>query len=130
MLSMLTRILLALVTAFVFTGQMEAAAQHCARLAEAAAAEAMPATEAEAPPCHETGDSAAMVHGTQPLHASPHADHSSAPDTCECIAALKVFVDVAGARSSTLAEPYAWLAEGDVHIASSEPDPDLRPPRA
>lgn len=39
--SRLTRILLALVTAFVFTGQMEAAAEHCARLAhEAASAQA------------------------------------------------------------------------------------------
>jgi len=28
---------MALVTAFVFTGQMEAAAQHCAKLAEGAA---------------------------------------------------------------------------------------------
>ena len=39
MLSKLTRILLAICTAFVFTGQMEAAAQHCARLALAAAEE-------------------------------------------------------------------------------------------
>lgn len=131
MLSMLTRILLALVTAFVFTGQMEAAAQHCARLAEAAAAaEAAPVAEAETPPCHETGEAAAMAHDTQPHHPAPHADHSSAPDTCECIAALKVCVGVAGAGTSTLAEPYAWLAESEARIASSEPDPDLRPPRA
>ena len=33
MLNRLSRTLLALVTAFVFSGQMEAAAEHCARLA-------------------------------------------------------------------------------------------------
>lgn len=135
MFSRLTRIMLALVTAFVFTGQMEAAAQHCARLAQAAASEAaaiVAAAETDAPPCHQANAAAASPHAaTSHDHGTP--DHSgttkSAPH-CECIAALTGWVDLAGATTSTHVEAYAWLAPPEVGFASSEPDPDLRPPRA
>lgn len=127
MLNRLTRILLALVTAFVFTGQMEAAAAHCARLAEQAAT-----VSAEAPPCHETQDAAAMHHGasspTVPHHGG--APVPDAPDPCECIAALKICMDLPISTASTRVEPYVWLTSPDANVHSSEPDPALRPPRA
>jgi len=132
MLNRLTRILLALVTAFVFTGQMEAAAQHCARLAEQAAA-----AIDDAPPCHATQEAAASHHGMD-LDAAPdtaaghHGGKSApdAPDTCACIAALKICMEFVGSAASTRVEPYAWLTSPDADVHSSQPDPDLRPPRA
>lgn len=141
MISRLTRILMALVTAFVFTGQMEAAAQHCAQLAKAAAAEpvVVAAAETEAPPCHEAA--AAEVHAmmSHDHGASNHAaaghsghgsNHTNAPPHCECIAALTGWIDLTGAATSTHVEAYAWLAPSETSFASSTPDPDLRPPRA
>lgn len=143
MFSRLTRILLALVTAFVFTGQMEAAAQHCARLAKAVAIVA--ASEPDAAPCHESQAAAVNVHAAMGHdhalmgHAAPgHAhDHSgkagsgkaSSPH-CECIAALSGWVDLSGATTSTHVEAYAWVAPAEATFASSDTDPDLRPPRA
>jgi hypothetical protein len=126
MLSKLTRILLALVTAFVFTGQMEAAAQHCARLAQEAAA----APADDAPPCHETADAAASHHGEQPAPTHHTGGDAAAPDVCQCIAALKICVDLEGSTASSHVEPYAWLAPGEARFVSATPDPDLRPPRA
>ena len=97
MLSRLTRIVLALVTAIVFTGQMEAAAQHCAQLAQTAATEAatiVAAAENEASPCH--GSNAAVTHRHAamshqhgaPDHSGHGPNHTKAPSHCECIAAL------------------------------------------
>lgn len=127
MLNRLTRTLLALVTAIVFTGQMEAAAEHCARLAEQAAA----AADA-APPCHETLEAAAVHHGAGDAGMTLHGGRSTAdaPDTCECIAALKICVEFEGSSASTRVAPYAWLTPADARFHSSQPDPDLRPPRA
>jgi len=131
MFSKLTRILLALVTAFVFTGQMEAAAEHCARLAhEAASAQASEA----AAPCHETAAAVASVHHNPTSEASQHApSHEQAPpssDHCECVAALNGFTNISGALTSGHVVPYAWLPPEPASFASSRPDPDLRPPRA
>jgi type II secretory pathway pseudopilin PulG len=129
MLSKLTRILLALVTAFVFTGQMEAAAQHCARLAQEAAIEQ--ASDAAAD-CHEPAPPA--VHGAH--HAAPsspqpaHDPATHSADHCECVAALNGFTNIAGCLASNHAAPYAWLPPEGVSFDSSRPDPDLRPPRA
>ena len=140
MISRLTRILMALVTAFVFTGQMEAAAQHCARLAQAAAiktAAIVAAAEADAgPPCHDTTAAAAHVHAamshdhTAPDHSGHGANHSKAPPHCECIAALNGWIDFNVAASSTHVEAYAWLTPAETGFASATPDTDLRPPRA
>jgi hypothetical protein len=130
MLNRLTRILLALVTAFVFTGQMEAAAAHCARLAHEAAQSAVVATEAA--PCHETAGATAVSHH-QPAHHGNAADHpgpTHTPDHCQCVAALNGWTVFAGPQASAMVAPYAWLAPTAVQFASSEPDPDLRPPRA
>lgn len=131
MLSRLTRIFLALVTAFVFTGQMEAAAQHCARLAKAAAT-----ADTAAPPCHESNASVHDTHMAMDHHAQPAPDHSGhAPSTkspphCECIAALTGWTGAIGATTSTHVESYAWLTPAEAPFASAKPDPDFRPPRA
>lgn len=121
MLSKLTRILLAICTAFVFTGQMEAAAEHCARLALAAEHEA---AKADAPTCH---DSQPAAEAKTPHHST----HTKAPaDHCECIAALKMCADIPAAFASHHIEPYAWLTAATAAFASTKPAPDWRPPRA
>ena len=135
MFSRLTRIVMALVTAFVFTGQMEAAAQHCARLAKAAAIVA--ATDHGNPPCHESKASMADAHAAMSHdhalmdHPTPdHSGHAKSPPHCECIAALTGWIDLDAATSSTHVEAYAWLAPSETRFASATSDPDLRPPRA
>ena len=129
MLSRLTRIMLALVTAFVFTGQIEAAAQHCARLAEQAAFAAVVETE-EAAPCHETQAAVVAAHGDHDTAPDLHAKHSKSPDRCECIAALTGCADLEAAAATTKIEPYAWLLPARAAFASTKPEPDWRPPRA
>lgn len=131
MLPRLTRIMLALVTAFVFTGQVEAATQHCARLVEQAAIAAA-ATEADeaTPPCHETQAAVAAVHHDHSAKTDLHSQHSKSPDRCECIAALKGCADLETASSITKIEPYAWLMPARAAFASTKPEPDWRPPRA
>lgn len=135
MVRKLTRILLAFCTAFVFTGQMEAAAEHCARLAlaaEHATHEAAPQPhamqghgdhqQAETPPCHETAPAVETTH---------HSPHTKAPaDHCECIAALKMCAQLPAAFASHAITPYAWLVAAAPDFASNEPAPDWRPPRA
>ena len=133
MVRRLTRILLAFCTAFVFTGQMEAAAEHCARLALAAehatheAAlqhhsdhHAAETTAATTPDCHDS-QSAAPTHST---HTKAPADH------CECIAALKICTQLPAAFASHAITPYAWLEAAAPYFASTQPAPDWRPPRA
>jgi hypothetical protein len=129
MLNRLSRILLALVTAFVFSGQMEAAAEHCARLAHEATQAAEPVSEAA--PCHETAEAAATTHGGSSHHGKT-TDHSNGPaaDHCECVAALNGWTSFEGPHASSMVAPYAWLRPEAVTFASSQPDPDLRPPRA
>lgn len=128
MLNQLSRILLALVTAFVFSGQMEAAAEHCARLAH----EAGTAAEAagEAPPCHETAAAVVETHHQAPHHAP--ADDATTPtqDHCQCVAALSGFTHIPVALASSRVAPYVWLSPEAERFASSRPDPDFRPPRA
>ncbi|MEQ1609323.1 MAG: hypothetical protein ABL956_10220 [Hyphomonadaceae bacterium] len=126
MLSKLTRIVLAIATAFVFTGQMEAATAHCARLAMTHAVPERPAPAAETPPCHENGS--AQVVG----HTAPPQDHQHhpQPDHCECIAALKTCLAIATASASRRIEPYAWMLPSAAAFVSTEPAPDWRPPRA
>lgn len=122
MLAKLTRILLAFCTAFVFTGQMEAAAEHCARLALAAEH----ATH-EAPPAAETPD----CHDSKPSAPAHHSTHTKAPtDHCECIAALKMCAVIPFAAASHAITPYAWLDAPAHAFASTDPAPGLRPPRA
>lgn len=121
MLNRLSRILLTLITAFVFTGQMEAAATHCARLVAANQAATAP-VQADTPPCH--GDQAPAA----PAHHAPA--HKPVKDRCECVAVLTACEGVAIATASTRIEPYAWARPETVSFASTEPLPDLRPPRA
>lgn len=128
MLNRLSRILLALVTAFVFSGQMEAAAEHCARLAH----EATMAAEAsgDAPPCHETAAAVVKTHHPAPHHAPADDATTPAQDHCQCVAALSGFTHISGALASSIVAPYVWLAPEPARFASSRPDPDFRPPRA
>jgi len=127
MLNQLSRILLALVTAFVFSGQMEAA-EHCARLAQ----EAGTAAEAagEAPPCHETAAAVVETHHQARHHAPADDATPPAQDHCQCIAALSGFTHISGALASSWVVPYVWLSLEPAPFASSRPDPDFRPPRA
>lgn len=124
MFSAFTRILLALSMAFVFTGQMEAAAAHCAKLAQDAAmqSESEPAGK---PDCHGMSDAAPTHHP-----APQHTPDTAAPDHCECIAALKVCANPASMPGSSRIAPYAWLLPEAATFASVDPAPGLRPPRA
>jgi hypothetical protein len=116
MIERLARILLAFAVAFVFTGRMEAAAQHCAQLAQA---EAAVVEAAKAAPCHEDAHPAAP-------EPSPH---DVATEKCECIAVLVTCVATPAATASSLMAPYAWMRPEAVTFASVEPAPDRRPPR-
>jgi hypothetical protein len=133
MLPKLTRILLALVTALVFTGQMEAAAQHCARLAhEAASIEHTRAPDRE---CHEPAPAAAHgAHHAAPSEAPPAHDPAHDPashttDHCACVAALNGFTSITGARASNVIAHHVWQPLEAGSFVSRQPDPDLRPPR-
>ena len=117
MIERLARILLAFAVAFVFTGRMEAAAQHCAKLTQA---EAAVAGTAETASCHGEEHTAAP----QPSHHSPETGH------CECIAVLMACAVAPVATASTLMAPYAWMRPGAALLASIEPAPNWRPPRA
>ena len=123
MLSKLTRILLAICTAFVFTGQMEAAAQHCARLALAAEHAAVEQHHADTPPCHDSQPTAETKAAHHPAHDKQPADH------CECIAALKMCASLPAATASQNIAPYAWITTAAVAFHSTDLAPDWRPPR-
>lgn len=126
MLGRFIRIMLAIATAFVFTAQVEAATQHCARLAHAAEAAVQPAkpVKMETPSCHETGAAGdAAAH-----HPAPHKQ--PAQDRCECIAVLSECAPVMTAAGSSLIAPYAWDDPEPEAFASTEPAPALRPPQA
>lgn len=129
MLNRLSRILLALVTAVVFSGQIEAAAEHCARLAHQAQ---VSSAVGEPAACHESADAVAMSHGQHGDQAPPAQDPSKAPapDHCECVAALNGWTTFLGPQASTIVTHYAWLPPQTDEVASSAPDPDFRPPRA
>jgi len=124
MIERLIRIGLALAVAFVFTGRMEAATAHCAKLA--AAEQAIAATQHEATPCHGMDEAKSA-----PEQASHHpAQHNPAQSQCECIAVLAGFAALAPSLSSAHIEPYAWMRPQGIAFASVEPSPGLRPPRA
>lgn len=123
MLGRFIRIMLAIATAFVFTAQVEAATQHCARLAHAAEAAVEP-VNAETHSCHEMGSTAkAATHRSAP-HKQP------AQDRCECIAVLTECAPVMTAAGSSRIAPYAWDDPETEAFASTEPAPALRPPQA
>lgn len=130
MISAFTRIMLALAMAFVFAGQMEAAAAHCARLAQAdVAAAGTLAAEAD---CHGMNEGADAAGDTAGHHEAPAPaqDDQAPPDHCECIGALKVCTAPASIPGSTTIAAYAWLVPETASFASIEPAPGLRPPRA
>ena len=125
----LIRIALAFVVAFVFAGRMEAAAAHCARLAQAEAAEAHAAmAPAEALPCHDMKNMGADQTAQPEPHPSRH--HDKAGDRCECVGVLKACAGVTAVTTSAHIEPYEWARPEAAAFASIEPSPDWRPPRA
>jgi hypothetical protein len=127
MISAFTRIMLALAMAFVFAGQMEAAAAHCARLAQADAVAFEPPA-AETPDCHgKAEDAAAPAHHQTPHHAPE--DQSAPADHCDCIGALKVCAAPAALPGLSSITAYAWQAPQAISFASVEPAPARRPPR-
>src|SRR5689334_9407854 len=103
----LIRIALALAVAFVFTGRMEAAAEHCMKLAAEEAA-ALPVAAMDAEPCH----GAHMAAPAKPMH------HGKSGDRCECMAVLTGFAPVLAETSSAQIEPYAWARPEAVLFAS------------
>lgn len=133
MLAKLTRTLLAFVMAtvmaFVFTGQMEAAAEHCARLSQEAAAAAEAVPKPNNADCHDA--QGAMHHGPEapPTPAHHETGDQRGDSHCECVAALKVCGVAASASGSTLMEPYGWSSPVPHVMASRETTPDWRPPR-
>lgn len=129
MFQALTRIMLALAVVFTFTGQMEAAAAHCARLAQDAALAAPDTGSAATPDCHGAPEAAnAPSHHAGAHHSAPAPD-LPAPDHCDCIAALKVCASPNDLPGSTRISPYAWLSPADARFVSFAPSPGLRPPR-
>jgi hypothetical protein len=84
----LIRIALAFVVAFVFAGRMEAAAAHCARLAQEAIAAPKAvevdapkaeAPQAEATPCH--GGHEMGLKAEAPAKAASEAQHHGSPES-------------------------------------------------
>jgi len=132
MIERLIRIALAFAVAFVFAGRMEAAAQHCARLAlelvAPGAAEAE-APKAEATPCHG-GHEMAMTAEAPAKAPSKAQHHNKSGERCDCVGVLKTFAEVGAAMRSAHIEPYEWSRPEAVTFASVEPAPALRPPRA
>ena len=123
MIERLIRIGLALAVAFVFTGRMEAAAAHCARIVAEEQAVATPAHDAM--PCHGTDDAAPATE-----QASHHpAPQDPAQDKCECVAVLAGFATFAPAVASAHIEPYEWMRPQATVLASIDSSPGLRPPR-
>lgn len=86
----------AICTAFVFTGQMEAAAQHCARLALAAET-ATAQHHADTPPCH---DSRPAAENSPPAEAAPRRP-------LRMHRRLKTCATLAATTTSQRIEPYA-----------------------
>jgi hypothetical protein len=124
MIQRLIRIVLAVTVAFVFTGQMEAAASHCARLVHGNAAAAAQEAPAEATPCHGEDHAAAPAEKPAPAH------HKTPSQACECIAVLKAFSGDIASPGSTLIEPYEWARPEAVAFASITRNPEQRPPIA
>lgn len=119
---MFARLCLALAVALVFTGRMEAAAAHCARIA---ATDVAAPADPEAMPCHGADEAAQETAGR---HSAPQ--QTPATDTCECIAVLKACSAVVAASASARIKPYEWVRPESVAFISIEPAPALRPPRA
>jgi hypothetical protein len=128
MIERLIRIGLALAVAFVFTGRMEAATAHCARVVaeEQAIAEPERGAQPEAMSCHGMDEAAPALEQTR----HHPAKHNPAQNQCECIAVLAGFTSFAPSVASAHIEPYEWMRPQAAAFASVEPSPGLRPPRA
>jgi hypothetical protein len=128
MIERLIRLGLALAVAFVFTGRMEAATAHCARLIAEEQAVAEPRHDIQhlATPCHGMEDASATAPEPAPHHPAPH---DPAQSQCECIAVLVGFAPFASPVASASIEPYEWMRPEATVFASIDSSPGLRPPR-
>ena len=109
--------LLAVAVAFVFTGRMEAAANHCRNLAEAMRMSA------------DLSDMAAMP-GMADCHGAEHKGPGPASEPCDCLALLMADCPVIGATTaSARIEPFLWDRAGPETFESLEPVPEAPPPR-
>ncbi|HEX5006849.1 MAG TPA: hypothetical protein VFV70_07030 [Hyphomonadaceae bacterium] len=134
MIERLIRLGLALAVAFVFTGRMEAATAHCARLVaeEQAVVEPRDVAEPGAMPCHgmdEAAPASEPASSDQPAQHHP-AKHSPVQGKCECVAVLAGFTSFAPWVASAHIEPYEWMRPQGAAFLSIESSPGLRPPRA
>jgi hypothetical protein len=128
MIERLIRLGLALAVAFVFTGRMEAATAHCARIVAEEQAIAEPSHDGQhkAAPCHGMQEVAPPSPEPAPHHPAPH---DPAQSQCECIAVLVGFAPIASPVGSASIEPYEWMRPQAAVFASIVSSPGLRPPR-
>jgi hypothetical protein len=108
--------------AFVFAGRVEAATQHCVRLAHAASALSGNAAE----PCHMMGMVVAAPAGAH--HTS--SQHGQAMAACECIAFAKSVSTPAPMLASSRIAAFAWERPEAESLASLDLAPDGPPPKA
>jgi hypothetical protein len=112
------RLCLGLIVAFVFAGRVEAATQHCVRLAHEALA-----ISAAAEPCHMMG----MDHSA-PAKVQTH--HSQPMGACECIAFAKSVSAPLPLLASSRIAAFAWERPAVESVASLDLAPDGPPPKA
>lgn len=115
----LLRLCLGLIVAFVFAGRVEAASEHCVRLAHQAAAIAETAAE----PCHMMGMAMSGADKTQP-------HHSQSMSACECIAFAKSIATPASLLASSRIAAFAWRRPEVESLASLDLAPEGPPPKA
>lgn len=119
MSSRLFRIFLAVSIALVFTGRMEAAANHCRSIAAAM-------EMADAPASHMAGMDMSGCHDAGA--PAPH-DHSNQP--CECLALLMGDCpELAGPAGAARIVAFRWERPAEARLASLERAPVTPPPRA
>ena len=139
--------LLAVAVAFVFTGRMEAAANHCRSVAEAMGMSADPSDMATMPgmaDCHGAEHlSDKHLSDKHPGAKLPGDEHPGAESTggahkvpgpagepCDCLALLMADCPVIGAaKASARIEPFEWDRAGPETFASLERAPEAPPPR-
>jgi hypothetical protein len=115
----LLRLALGLVVALVFVGRVEAATQHCVRLAHEASAISEPA----AAPCH-------MTDMEKPVPAKGPSHHAPSMAACECIAFAKSVSTPAPMLASSCVSGFAWERPRAESLVSLDLTPEGPPPKA
>ena len=126
--------LLAVAVAFVFTGRMDTAANHCRGVAEAMGMSADLSDLAAMPgmaDCHGAEHVGAEHVGAEHTNAGgAHKGPGPASEPCDCLALLIADCPVIGATTaSARIDPFVWGRAGPETFASLEPVPEAPPPR-